>query len=103
MIFTALGWLAVVLTQVFYVPNTLRILKTRDVQGYSLLAWVMLATGLGCYLAYFASRGDPVGVVANAFGVSGAGLTTFCIWRWRGAAPGRGAVPDPGAADQEFR
>jgi len=79
----AVGWVAVVLTQLFYVPNTIRILRTRDVQGYSLLGWGMLVTGLACYLVYFAAQGDPVGIVANAFGVGGAGLTTFCIWRWR--------------------
>lgn len=83
MTFTAIGWIAVVLTQVFYVPNTLRILRTRNVQGYSLAGWSMLTAGLGCYLVYFASRGDVVGVAANCCGVAGAGLTTLCIWLWR--------------------
>lgn len=81
--FEAVGWLAVVLTQVFYVPNTLRILRTRDVQGYSLVGWLLLFIGLACYLVYFASQGDLVGIVANACGVFGAGVTTFCIWLWR--------------------
>ncbi len=87
------------LSQVFYVPNTVRILRTRDVGGYSLAAWLMLSAGLACYLVYFIARGDPVGIVANIFGVSGAGLTTFCIWRWRNASPRSGAfVSEPGAA-----
>ncbi|MCE7928268.1 MAG: hypothetical protein DYG91_07230 [Chloroflexi bacterium CFX7] len=90
--FEAVGWLAVVLTQVFYIPNTLRILRTRDVRGYSLLGWLLLFLGLACYLVYFASRGDPVGIVANAFGVFGAGFTAFCIWLWRG----RDFAPEPG-------
>lgn len=79
----AVGWVAVVLTQVFYVPNTVRIIRTRDVQGYSLVGWLLLVIGLSCYLVYFASKGDVVGVVANVCGIAGAGLTTFCIWRWR--------------------
>jgi len=95
----AVGWMAVVLTQVFYVPNTIRIVRTRDVQGYSLLGWSLLFLGLGCYLVYFAARGDPVGIVANACGVTGAGATTFCIWRWRRSSPVPGvadvAVPGP--------
>lgn len=97
-----IGWVAVVLTQVFYIPNTLKILRTRDVQGYSLAGWGMLFAGLGCYLIYFASRGDVVGVVANVCGMAGSGLTTVCIWRWRdrsgGAQParaGREAVGEP--------
>ena len=79
----AVGWMAVVLTQVFYIPNTVRIVRTRDVRGYSLVGWGLLSAGLACYLVYFAVRGDPVGTVANACGVIGAGTTTFCIWRWR--------------------
>jgi lipid-A-disaccharide synthase-like uncharacterized protein len=94
-----IGWLAVVLTQVFYIPNTVRIVRTRDVRGYSLFGWGLLVAGLACYLVYFASRGDPVGIVANAFGVSGAGLTTFCIWRWRPRAAGDGLVAERGRAE----
>ena len=60
-------------------------------QGYSLVGWGMLLVGLGCYLIYFAAERDVIGVVANICGVSGAGLTTFCIWRWR--SPRRTAAP----------
>lgn len=83
MAYEAIGWLAVALTQVFYIPNTLRILRTRDVEGYSLVGWLLLFLGLGCYLVYFASQGDIVGIVANLCGMLGSGVTTFCIWRWR--------------------
>lgn len=83
MTFDTVGWVAVVLTQVFYIPNTVRILRTRDVQGYSLLGWGLLSLGLACYLVYFASTGDLVGIVANICGVLGAGTTTFCVWLWR--------------------
>jgi uncharacterized protein with PQ loop repeat len=81
--FELAGWVAVVLTQVFYVPNTARILRTREVGGYSLPGWAMLTAGLACYLVYFAAQGDIIGVIANICGIAGAGLTTFCIWRWR--------------------
>jgi uncharacterized protein with PQ loop repeat len=80
---TFIGWIAVVLTQVFYIPNTLKILRTRDVQGYSLVGWSLLTTGLACYLVYFIAQSDVVGIVANCCGIAGAGLTTFCIWLWR--------------------
>lgn len=83
-----IGWVAVVLTQIFYIPNTVRILRTRDVQGYSFFGWSLLFLGIACYLVYFAYKGDPVGVVANFCGVLGSGMTTFCIWRWRGAGEG---------------
>lgn len=77
------GWVALVLTQVFWIPNIARIVRTRDVAGYSLLAWVIMVAGLSCWLVYFAARGDMVGVVANVCGVTGAGLTTLFIWMWK--------------------
>lgn len=78
------GWLAVLFTQVFYIPNILKIVRTRDVQGYSLAGWFLLFLGLCCFLVYFSVRGDIVGIGANACGVTGSGLTLICIWRWRG-------------------
>jgi len=78
------GWVAVVLTQVFWLPNIARILRTKDVAGYSLAAWVVMTAGLFAWLLYFVAKGDPVGIVANVSGVSGAAFTTFCILRWRG-------------------
>lgn len=74
------GWVAVVLTQVFWFPNISKILRTRDVDGYSLTAWPIMLLGLSCWLAYFAVKGDAVGIVANVSGVTGAGITTASIW-----------------------
>jgi MtN3 and saliva related transmembrane protein len=77
------GWVALVLTQVFWIPNIARIVRTREVDGYSLLAWVIMVAGLSCWLVYFTARGDLVGIVANICGVTGAGLTTVLVWLWR--------------------
>lgn len=91
------GWLAVLLTQAFYVPNILRIVRTRDVQGYSLAGWLLLFLGLSCFLVYFSVKGDVVGIGANACGVTGSGLTVICVWRWRdrGVVTRGGASPEP--------
>jgi MtN3 and saliva related transmembrane protein len=88
------GWVAVVLTQVFWLPNNSKILRTRDVQGYSLVAWLIMLIGLSCWLAYFVVKGDIVGIVANVSGVTGAGITTACIWFW-----GRGKARIPHVVD----
>lgn len=79
----AIGWVALVLTQVFWIPNIGRIIRTRDVEGYSLLAWFTMVAGLSGWLLYFSLRGDLVGIVANICGVAGAVITTFLILRWR--------------------
>ncbi len=81
------GWLAVLFTQTFYVPNILRIVRTRDVEGYSLAGWLLLFLGLCCFLIYFSVKGDVVGIGANTCGVAGSGLTVICILRWRGRVP----------------
>ena len=88
------GWVALVLTQVFWIPNIGRILRTRDVEGYSLIAWLLMLGGLSCWLVYFASKGDVVGVVANVCGVTGAAITLICIWYW---GRGRKRSPHPPA------
>lgn len=77
-----MGWVALVLTQVFWIPNIGRILRTRDVEGYSLLAWVLMVGGLSCWLVYFASKGDTVGIIANICGVTGGLITLACIVYW---------------------
>lgn len=76
------GWAALVLTQVFWIPNIGRILRTRDVEGYSVVGWALMLAGLSCWLVYFASKGDVVGIVANVCGVTGAAITFGCIVYW---------------------
>src|SRR5690349_15147311 len=76
------GWAALVMTQVFWIPNISRILRTRDVDGYSLTAWLIMVGGLAGWLVYFTAKGDVVGIVANISGVTGGLITTFCIWYW---------------------
>lgn len=79
----AIGWTALVLTQAFWVPNILRIVRTRDVQGHSVFAWLVMVAGLACWLLYFIARGDTVGAIANVSGVAGSGITLLCVLRWR--------------------
>ena len=88
------GWAAVVMTQVFWIPNIWRIFRTRDVEGYSLVAWLIMFGGLSCWLIYFAAKGDIVGIVANVSGITGAGITLSCVWYWgRGRKRGHAARP----------
>jgi uncharacterized protein with PQ loop repeat len=90
------GWAALVMTQVFWIPNIARILRTRDVEGYSLFAWLIMVGGLTGWLIYFSAKGDVVGIVANISGVTGGLITTFCIWFW-----GRGKKAAVGSHAQQ--
>lgn len=96
------GWAAVVLTQMFWIPNILRLVRTREVEGHSVLAWGLMLIGLGCWLFYFVAKGDLVGIVANISGVTGAAITLGCIWLWRRGARRIGDIPnnDTGSVNQ---
>lgn len=106
------GWAAVGLTQVFWIPNIIRIFRTRDVEGYSLLAWLILLAGASCWFVYFAAQRDLVGIVANISGIAGSSITLGCILRWGHRRPSERAsrlegrsemaplVPEPLTTDQ---
>lgn len=102
-VFEALGWAGAILTQVFWIPNIARIVRTRDVQGYSLLAWALMFCGIALFLIYFIDRGDRVAIATNASGVTGAAVTLYCILRWRRRGPGSRTPLDIGETAPEHR
>ncbi len=64
------GWAGFALTQIFYIPQTIKILRSRDVSGLSLSSWFILAIALLCYLIYSIYRDDLVFIVGNAAGMT---------------------------------
>lgn len=78
-----IGWLGFGLIQLFYIPQIIRTLRTRDVSGLSLFSWVVLWLGLLGYLVYSAWRRDPVFVAGNAIGLLQTSFQLGLIWRYR--------------------
>ena len=64
------GWIGFVLFQAFYFPQTLRMLRTRDVGGLSLYAWALLWTALACNVIYAAYISDVVFLAGSAAGLA---------------------------------
>lgn len=64
------GWAGFALTQIFYIPQTFKILRNRDASGLSLPSWFILAIALLCYLIYSVYRHDTVFIVGNAAGMA---------------------------------
>lgn len=87
----AFGWIGLVLLQSFYFPQTIKIVKTREVIGLSLLAWVMLWFGLLSYLVYSIYVGDKVFTAGNAAGLLQSTLVIWLILRYRTRAETAGA------------
>lgn len=78
-----LGWLGFALVQVFYVPQVIKIVRTRDVSGLSLSAWVILWLGLFFYLIYSVFQRDPVFIAGNAIGVVQSSLMIGLLLKYR--------------------
>jgi uncharacterized protein with PQ loop repeat len=84
-----LGWIGLGLVQTFYLPQTIKIIRTKEVVGLSLLSWVILWVGLFFYLIYSIYVGDKVFIVGNSAGVFQSALVIWLILRYRarGQAP----------------
>jgi len=63
------GWAGFALTQIFYLPQIIKILRSHDVSGLALPSWFILAIALLCYLIYSIWRHDLVFTVGNAAGM----------------------------------
>ncbi len=79
----AFGWIGMVLLQSFYLPQTVKIIKTRDVSGLSLLAWFMLWCGLLSYLIYSIYVRDMVFTAGNAAGLLQSTVVIGLMLRYR--------------------
>ena len=77
------GWLGFGFIQLFYIPQIIRTVRTRDVKGLSLFSWVVLWLGLLGYLVYSVWRRDPVFVAGNAIGLLQSSFQLGLIWRYR--------------------
>jgi uncharacterized protein with PQ loop repeat len=78
-----IGWVGFALIQTFYLPQTVKILKSHDVSGLALPSWFILATALLCYLVYSIHRHDPVFIAGNALGALQAVLMIGLILKYR--------------------
>ncbi|MBI4295158.1 MAG: hypothetical protein HY669_03220 [Chloroflexi bacterium] len=77
------GWLGFSLFLIFYAPQTIKMLKTRDVRGLSVSAWVILWLGLFSYLVYSIALRNVVFTAGNAIGLAQASLQLVLILRYR--------------------
>ncbi len=76
------GWIGFVLFQVFYVPQVVKVVRSRDASGLSLPSWIILWVALLLYLVYSIYRSDPVFTVGNAAGLAQASVMLVLILRY---------------------
>jgi MtN3 and saliva related transmembrane protein len=61
-----LGTSAAILTSVAFVPQVLKILKTRNTSGISLIMYTLFVAGVACWLAWGLLMNQTPVVIANA-------------------------------------
>ncbi|MBI2303367.1 MAG: hypothetical protein HYU86_01290 [Chloroflexi bacterium] len=76
------GWLGFALFQVFWFPQLAKTLRTKDVSGLSLSAWIILWVGLLFYLIYSVSIGDVIFTLGNGTGLIQASVQLGLIWKY---------------------
>ena len=60
------GYIAAVLTTIAFLPQAIKAFRTRSTKDMSLTMWLLLFTGVGCWLTYgILLRAGPV-IAANA-------------------------------------
>ena len=77
------GWAGFALTQIFYIPQIIKILRSHDVSGLALPSWFILAIALLCYLIYSVWRHDLVFTVGNAAGMVQSLVMIVLMLRYR--------------------
>ena len=77
------GWLGFSLFIVFYAPQTIRMVRTRDVSGLSLSAWVILWFGLLAYVVYSILLHNVVFIAGNAVGLAQTSVQLGLILKYR--------------------
>ena len=73
----AIGYAAALLTTASYVPQVLRVWRTRSTKDISLRMLLILMAGLGLWLVYGIGIGELPLVVANAISLALAGFIVF--------------------------
>ena len=63
------GWIGFALTQIFYFPQIIKILRNHNVSGLALPSWFILATALLSSLIYSVSIHNNVFIAGNAAGL----------------------------------
>jgi MtN3 and saliva related transmembrane protein len=62
----SLGTAAAILTSISFVPQVLKILKTRNTSGISLIMYALFVSGVACWLVWGLMLDQKPVVIANA-------------------------------------
>ena len=77
------GWVGFAMTQIFYLPQIIKIFRNHNVSSLALPSWFILATALLSSLIYSVSIHNNVFIAGNAAGLTQSLFMIGLIFRFR--------------------
>lgn len=77
------GFIAACLTTFGFVPQVIKVLKTKETESISLGMYVLFVTGMCLWLAHGIVQKDAALIIANSISASLAGIILFCKLRYK--------------------
>lgn len=77
------GFIAACLTTFGFVPQVIKVLKTKETESISLGMYVLSVTGMFLWLAHGIVQKDAALIIANSISASLAGIILFCKLRYK--------------------
>ncbi|RKX60230.1 MAG: glutathione synthetase [Thermodesulfobacteriota bacterium] len=78
-----IGYVGMILINICYLPQLIKTIKTKDVSSISLSRYLLLTSGLVCYLIYSLIRKDMVYNISNIVSTLQSLLMIFLILKYR--------------------
>jgi MtN3 and saliva related transmembrane protein len=69
-----IGFIAACLTTFGFIPQVVKVVKSKDTESISLGMYVMSVTGMSLWLIHGIYQGDVALIIANSVSVSSAGI-----------------------------
>jgi len=83
MTWTVIGAIAATLTMFSFIPQIIKVLKTKSAKDVSIITILQLSLGVSLWIVYGIARGDPIIITANAVTLATLVVTLFLYFRYR--------------------
>ena len=83
MLWTVIGAIAATLTMFSFIPQIIKVLKTRSAKDVSIITILQLSLGVTLWTVYGIARGDPIIITANTVTLATLLITLFLYFRYK--------------------
>jgi MtN3 and saliva related transmembrane protein len=83
MLWTFVGAIAATLTMFSFIPQIIKVLKTKSAKDVSIITILQLSLGVTLWIVYGIARGDPIIITANTVTLATLIITLFLHFRYK--------------------